>query len=230
MRYYRTLVEVRGIPPGGIIELSDEDGAQLVKGGAVEKANADHLARKYGANGEVDPVLEDAIRQMRETAQRVTEKIAGLDARLATLTTERAKMRSGKLRKEDALALVREDIRRKGEKFKADMVSGVLNNPRSPYVWDTAKQQELNTYGHIGINFLGTPDVGGRVPQGALYFYFADQIEAGFTKLLDGIAFSDRAPSLEERRARCEAIEREMAELQAQRNTLAEQLASMNTR
>ncbi|MFA6312333.1 MAG: hypothetical protein WC681_12700 [Sterolibacterium sp.] len=228
MRYYRTLTQVNSIAAGGVIELSDADAEQLLKNGAVEEMNADHLIQRYGASGKLDSDLTKAVRQMREIAGRVNEQIAELDRKLEALTEDRSKLLSGSLHKEDALALIRADIQCKGEKFKDEMVNGILRNRHSTYAWNVSRKKEIDTYGHIGIPYLGREIHRGATSQGALYFYFPDQIEAGFRKVLDSLVWDENALRLDDIHGRVIAMEREMAELQAQRNTLAKQLAGMS--
>lgn len=227
MRYYRTLTRVNDTPEGEIIELSDGHAEPLLRSGAIEAASADHLVKRYGASGKVDAGLEKAMRQMRDTAIRVKDEIAALDVKLAELTADRANVLSGNLHKEDALALIREDIRRKGDGFKDRMVREVLNGRQGPYIWDISTARHLDKHGHIGVPFLGEPRAGGSCSQEALYFYFPDLIEAGFLKMIDGFKWDENAVRLDERRGRVKAIEKEIAELQGQRNVLAEQLAGI---
>lgn len=230
MRYYRALTKINNTPEGGIIELSDADAESLLKNGAIEEAGADHLVRRYGATGKVDTGLEKAIRQMRETAQRVNEQIAELDSRLSALSSSRAELFAGKLHKEDALALVREDIRQRGEKFKSNITSEFLISKNRPFTWGVEKQNDLERHGHLGFPYLGTPDADRPASQAALYFYFPEMIVAGFSKILDGLTWDDNAMRLNERRSRVEAIEKQMAELQAQRNTLTKQLSDITAK
>lgn len=172
--------------------------------------------------------VKDLLSQLRSAAEVIKQQIHEADRKIEVLLVEREALCEARLTKEDFMAYIRNDIQRRAMTYAVRLKNAERKKRFTFGVSFSQLERNEKAFNTQPLPYLDGEDYsdGSSIHPGALYWIFGDQIEKRFSDALDQFDWPEGGLSLEERRARLEAIDQELETLNAERDNLANDLMS----
>lgn len=165
--------------------------------------------------------LSGLLSQVKSAADKIKDKISGLDDQIDALYKKRSHIVSGALSKSDYLDTIRADIQTKTQRFSADLKRH-LDGAMVGYPSVARAHAD-----GLPIRYLkGGRTIPEVMAEEAYYFYFEDAILAGVERALEGKEWPTDAVPAAERATALQVIGEQIEALTAERDTLADDLVS----
>jgi hypothetical protein len=168
--------------------------------------------------------LKSLFAQMSKAANEVVARIQSLDAQVTALEKKRDEIAGAPLSRDDLMAYVREDIKRRAQSYPQRLKMKWARDGRH---LDFINPERVFKRGAIQtIPYLDgeVTNPGVVFKPDAFYWFFGDLIEKRFEDALSTLAWPEPGLPLVERRAAMEKLDTEIEALETERDELATEL------
>lgn len=163
--------------------------------------------------------LKTKISDIKAAILGLKAQVAELDARIAEAQQRRHRITSEPVSMADFIGYLREDIRRKGERFADKLRSQSADLPREyPRLENMVEQGAAFPY--LTANRSLPVEVKGD----AMFFYFGDQMAQRIADAFSGLSWPNGGMPVAERKQLVASIDSEINDLRVERGTLVDQL------
>lgn len=172
--------------------------------------------------------VKDLLSQLRSAAEIIKKQIYEADQKIEVLLNERENLCEARLTKEDFMAYVRKDIKRRASEYPIRM-KNIAKNTGFPFNMSFSqleRNDKSNNFQHFPYLDGESFHDGSVLHPSALYWIFGDQIEKRFSDALDQFDWPETGLSIESRRKRLHEIDLELEKLNEKRDNLANDLMS----
>lgn len=168
--------------------------------------------------------IQKLIGQVKSAAAQVNIRIHELDLKIHTLEEQRANILHGPLSKDDYMTLCRLDIQGKAAMFKNHLAQH-LKRWRDYY---TFANFGLAERGGIATRLLdaGQGSTSDPFREDAYYYYFANELQEGISRIVDEWDWPVNAVPMSERNAAVDKVDEQLDELRRERDQLAQDLVA----
>lgn len=163
--------------------------------------------------------LKTKISDIKAAILDLKGQVAELDARIADAQQRRHRITSAAVSMADFIGYLREDIRRKGERFGNQLMRQSASLPR-----EYPRLENMINQG-IAFPYLnGDRAISVEITDGAMFFYFGDLMAQRIADAFNGLDWPDGVMPVAERKQLVTSIDAEINELRVERGMLADQL------
>lgn len=176
---------------------------QLEKGNSMEKLNS-------------------LVAQVKNAADKLKGEIAAIDSRISEAQKELSSLVDSKLTKSEFMEFVTEDIRRKGLVF-AGRLKQLVGERRTNFMRTEGAMKQPGA--SLLFPYLtGSYVIGQQVTDEAIYWYFPEIIRDRFETAIADLEWPEGTMPVEAKRTAIRMIEGRIEALNAERDTLADEL------